>query len=151
MDMENHVKNRSKIIPQNIVEKMSDADRKELKLKTYSEKSDALESQSEKKLQRDIENWLKICGYWPRSPAFLDGKVPPNGWFFHVYSAKKNPILLDLIIMHNDGRYIEVELKTKTGRLRPDQSAILNSPHRFVVRSFEEMAELLKEFENEKT
>lgn len=130
-------------IPQHIVEKMGEGDRMACGVKTDAEKSAEMEKKSEAEIQKHCESWLKVMGFWPRSPAFLDGKIPDRGWYVHVHSAKKNPIVLDLLILGNDGRWLEVELKTQAGAVREHQAAILKSPNTVLCRSAEEFIEII--------
>lgn len=50
---------------------------------------------------------------------------PPRGYFMHIAKTKQNCLALDLLITHNDGRWLEVELKAKGGRCTPWQKAYL--------------------------
>ncbi len=140
---------RGKAIPQKLVEKMSAADRQALGLMTNAEKAEKCAAVEEKEIQRTVEAWLRQRGYWPRSDAFLDGKVPPSGWYIHVHAAKRNPIVLDLLVLRpEDGRFFELELKTATGSIRPAQAAILKGGASGVARSTLEAIELITEWEN---
>jgi len=87
-----------------------------------------------------------LCGYWPRTPAFLDGKAPPKGWYIHLHQSKKNPIILDLLILSHDGRYLELELKTAKGPVRPQQEAILKG-RASIARSIKEAIEEIQKWE----
>jgi len=118
---------KSVVLPQHIIEKMSAKDRKDLGLKTMAEKGESIDAASEAQIQTEVEAWLRLNGFWPRSDAYLDGKTPDKGWYFHLHKAKRNPILLDLLIMTLDGRCLELELKTETGPVRPEQKAILET------------------------
>ena len=51
--------------------------------------------------------------------------MPRSGWFIHLSQTKRNPILLDLLILSHTGKYIEIELKTETGKLRVEQEALI--------------------------
>ena len=64
-------------------------------------------------LQADVEQWLEGLGYWRRSAATIDAGRPPVGWQIHIHAAQRNPLLLDLLLLHNDGTWIELELKTR--------------------------------------
>lgn len=112
---------------QDIIEKMSPEDRKAMGLKTRGEIESKLESKVEAQIQSEVEAYLRQNGFWPRSPAYLDGRTPPNGWYVHLNETRKNPILLDLLIMTHSGRCIEIELKTATGKLREHQQVILDT------------------------
>ena len=133
----------------NIIEKMSAKDRKALNLKTRDEIDTAIENKAESVIQSEVEAYLKLRGYWPRSPAFLEpSDEPPKGWFFHLNKAKRNPIILDLIIM-SKGRCLELELKTVTGKLRPEQKVILQSDGTALARSSKEAFDIINEWEKE--
>ena len=112
-------------LPQCVVDKMQPADRKTLGLETRAELDAAYEAANEREMQRMMESWLRQRGYWPRTPEFLTGGKPDRGWYVHLNEAKRNPIVLDLLVIGLDGRCIEIELKTATGRIRPEQAAML--------------------------
>ena len=114
-------------LPPHIVEAMSEADRKELGVKTRAEVSKKLEEKAERDIQNTVESYLRQLGYWPRTPEYLNGDKPESGWYFHLYNAKKNPMLLDVIVLSSTGagEYIEFELKAKGGQLRPQQAALV--------------------------
>jgi hypothetical protein len=86
----------------------------------------------ERKLQADCERWLQLHGWWPRTPDFIARGKPPTGWYIHLHEAKRNPILLDLLLLRNDGRYVEVELKTCNGKLSSEQAVLVGSGGRVV-------------------
>jgi len=135
------------VLPQHIIEKMSAKDRKELGLKTMAEKEESIDAASEAQIQSEVEAWLRLNGFWPRSDAYLDGKKPPKGWYFHLNKAKRNPIMLDLLIMALDGRCLELELKTATGPVRPYQKSILETTAcATMARSTLEAIEKIKEW-----
>lgn len=128
-----------------IISMMSSADRKAMKLKTRSEIKEKLEAKAEADIQSEVEGWLRLNGFWPRSPAFLDGQKPPRGFFIHLNQTKKNPLVLDLLIISNSGRVCELELKTETGAVRPHQQIILDIfPPAKLARSTEEAISILK-------
>jgi len=131
-----------------IIQKMSESDRKALKLSTRDEINTKLEAKAEKQIQSEVESWLRLNGYWPRSTAFLDGKKPPKGFYVHIHSAKRNPIILDLLVVSLGGRCLELELKTATGRVRPEQKVILNTiPCARLARSTGQAIDIIKEWE----
>ena len=58
--------------------------------------------------------WLLTRGYWPRSKVLCErDEEPPRGWQLHVRVSRGNPYTLDLLLLGNDGRWLEVELKTE--------------------------------------
>lgn len=83
----------------------------------------------EKYLQRDVENWLRQNGWWKRTPEWILIELPPRGWLIHLHKAKKNPILLDIVLLGNDGRYTEFELKLPTGHWSSESQRILCQEH----------------------
>ena len=113
-------------LPPRLIEMMRPEDRKALKLQTRAELEAAYDAAGEREMQRTVGNWLRQRGYWPRPGAFLDGSgKPERGWYIHLNETKRNPCLLDLMVIGLDGRCVEIEMKTATGRVRPEQAAIL--------------------------
>jgi len=110
-----------------LIEKLDPQTRKEMGVRTRDEISAKINRKSELAIQNDVEGWLRINGFWPRTPGFLDGKKPEKGWYIHLHQTKKNPIILDLLIFTHDGRCLELELKTENGPIREHQQAILNT------------------------
>lgn len=138
-----------RIVPNDrIIAAMNPADRKACGLKTREEITAKQDGKAEKKIQAEVEAWLRIHGYWPRTPAFLDGKKPAKGWFIHLFSAQKNPIVLDLLILSHDGRYLELELKTERGPVRPQQAVILQGRAK-IARSVLDAIKTIQEWEDE--
>ena len=65
-------------------------------------------------------------GLRARTDGDITSDGPVAGWYVHFPNAKKNPIVLDyLVLIHKTGRYHEIELKSRTGKIRPLQKAIL--------------------------
>lgn len=81
---------------------------------------------AERVLQGQCENWMTLNGFRRRTPEEICRPGMFAGWFIHLHEAKRNPILLDLLILFNDGRYIEVELKSATGNTTPAQEALVD-------------------------
>lgn len=81
----------------------------------------------EKDLQAQCERMLQIKGYARRTPKqMMPGSPPPlRGWFAHIHRAQGNPLFLDILILGNDGRYLEVELKVAGGRYSDHQKALI--------------------------
>lgn len=79
----------------------------------------------ESQLQADAEAWLQHLGYWPRTPKALAAGAAPKGWYLHLHEARGNPLALDVLILANDGRWLELELKKRGGRVRECQRQIL--------------------------
>lgn len=71
----------------------------------------------ESDLQSDVSRWLSEWGYWPRAEKHISAEwKPKHGWQIHLHAAKKNPLLLDVLLLGNDGRYLEFELKRPGGK-----------------------------------
>ncbi len=138
-------------LPRNIVDRMRPEDRKALGLQTTSETIDRLADRDERKMQARVEDWLKQRGYWPRTGAYLEGSGKPGrGWYYHHNGkgAKRNGYLLDLLVWDYAGNMIEVELKTSTGRVRPEQAAILAAGGAVALcRSVQEAIDRLAEWD----
>ncbi len=81
---------------------------------------------SERWIQEQCEKLLEQHGFWRRSQARIKQGCPPAGWYVHLAQAPGNPILLDLLILHNDGTYLEIELKRASGKLTTHQKALLD-------------------------
>jgi hypothetical protein len=150
--MEGYMKLGRGEIPQKMIDMMSAGDRAALGLvstvdveREVAVKVGKLVDRAEAEIQREVEGWLRLQGYWPRTPEYLDGRVPPRGWYVHLSpkGTKNNPILLDLVVLGLDGRYLEVELKTQTGAVRDGQAAILKSSG-VLCRSSVEAIEVLR-------
>lgn len=104
---------------------------------------------AEKDLQAKVEQWLYHRGYYRRSPeGFSAVTVPPKGWQVHIHKAKRNPILLDLLILGNDGRFLELELKVKGGKVSQEQKTILAGRNQRLAWNFEEAIQAVMGWEN---
>jgi hypothetical protein len=82
--------------------------------------------EQERHLQAACETWLVGRGYRRRTRGMILEGQPERGWFVHLHQAEGNPLLLDLLILGNDGRWVEIELKTSTGKLRDFQARLVN-------------------------
>lgn len=83
----------------------------------------------EKDLQKHVEEFLQTIGFEKRTKKAIErteGKGGKLGWQIHVARTIGNPYLLDILLLGNDGHWLELELKTATGRLT-DQQALLVS------------------------
>lgn len=133
------------VLNDQLIARMSAADRKRLGVKTREEITTQQTAKAEKVIQAEVESYLRLNGFCPRTPAFLDGKAPKSGWYIHLNQARGNPILLDLLICTLDGRCLELELKTATGPIRAEQSAILaTTPGATLARSTTEAIDQIK-------
>lgn len=92
----------------------------------------------ESEIQAACEAWLIRRGYGRRATKTLQAHESGK-WFLHFPQARGNPIVLDLLILDAArSRYLEVELKTATGQLTPDQNAIIVRGNGVLCRSFEQ-------------
>ncbi len=102
----------------------------------------------ESDLQAQVNASLRRHGYAPRDKAHILGPrhgTGSRGWYIHVPRAIGNPYLLDVLVLANDGRFLELELKTACGQLSPIQSAL----HPTVCRSVDEALAALKKWESQ--
>ena len=107
-----------------------------------------VEAGKEAELQRDVEKWLESRGYWRRTPDSISpGFPPPKGWQVHIHQAKRNPILLDILLLSHDGRYIEIELKTRSGKLKKHQVPLVESDNGRLARCLEDAQKVVLEWE----
>jgi hypothetical protein len=114
---------------QKIIDMMAADDRAALGVQSSGDiqaKTEREIDKAEAKIQREVEAWLTLQGYWPRTPAYLDGRKPPRGWWIHLHDTKRNPILLDLLILDTtDNTWLELEIKTKAGKVRDMQVPLI--------------------------
>lgn len=111
--------------------------------------AEAVMAGSEAALQRACEQWLDGQGYWRRTPKSIAAGKPPRGWQIHVAQARGNPLLLDLLLLGNDGRFLEVELKTATGRIARHQQQLGKAlgVHANLARSLEDFIQAVRVWE----
>ena len=96
-----------------------------------AQKGAQIASQRESDMQTELERLLHIRGYWRRSTEWIRaGQLPPRGWQIHLHVTKRNPILLDIVLLGNDGRYTEFELKTATGGYSGTEQQVLCVSHK---------------------
>lgn len=100
----------------------------------------------ESSLQRQCELLLQSRGYWPRDFKHLHAAPPPSGWYIHLRKAEGNPIMLDLLVMREDNRFIEIELKKDKGRLSDQQKILLSCGGRLAY-SIDEFIAIINEWE----
>ena len=100
----------------------------------------------EKELQRLCEQELSRRGYERVGTPSADISVRRTGYYAHIWKAKRNPPLPDLMIWNNKWtRFLGVELKTPTGRLRPVQRMMVERGAWKLARTFDEFkAELVR-------
>lgn len=114
-----------KSLPQHMIDAMSPKDRKELGLMSTDERIAKAERNDEREIQNTVEAYLVQLGYERRTPENIGRGMPRSGWFVHLHATKRNPILLDLLILSHYGSYLELELKTMTGTLSAEQEALV--------------------------
>lgn len=114
------------------------------------DEADNRRAKLEKDLQTQIEDWLRIHGYYRRSPADLALlPKPKRGWFLHFPKTKKNPIVLDIILLHNTGYYTEFDIKLPPLRWSSDEQRTLCETYdKPVFMSFEAVERHVLEWEN---
>lgn len=139
----------SKALPQKIIDCMSEKDRSALGLKTADERMASISAKNEAQLQKFVEAYLSQLGYEKRNPSEILRQKPPSGWQVHLHKTKKNPILLDLLILRNDGSYLELELKTATGKLSEEQEKLVEYGGS-VAYSAEEAVDIIKRWHDER-
>ena len=149
------------VISQHLVERMRPADRAALGLTTRAELLAAADQRTERQEMDLFCGWLTQRGYWPRVPerlvdadtgAILPMGRPGRGWWVHLNEAKRNPILLDVTVKAHAGWYLEIEMKTAAGVVRPVQKAILAAGGAVVlVRSAEEAIAVVRQREDAET
>lgn len=131
---------------------MSPEDRAENGLKSTAEleasgekRRKQVEEKAEKEIQSQVEAWLIHHGFERRTKDDIARGMPESGYFIHLYEAKRNPILLDLLILSHSGKYLELELKTATGPISPEQKCLI-AYGGSLARSSEEAIEIIKEW-----
>jgi len=83
---------------------------------------------TEADFQRLCEEWLHTIGFRRRTPREIQ-RHDAGLWFIHVHKARRNPILLDLLLIDSTrGPYrchcMEIELKVDGGKLSPEQRCL---------------------------
>jgi hypothetical protein len=116
---------------------------------THQKRQDALRLEDsteryagkESDLQAACDAILTGMGFARRTPKLIQ-RHESGFWFVHLCEAKRNPILLDYVLMHSPTRtYAEIELKVQGGRLSVDQNALIRRGEGVVcwnVREFKE-------------
>ena len=130
---------------QRMIDMMSEKDRKTLKLESSADVQKCAEriiERTEEQIQATVEAWLRQNGYYPRTPEYI-GMTGRKGWYVHLNETKRNPILLDLLILSSSGKWVEIELKTAAGRIRPMQTAIMQTTGARAFRTVQEAIDYL--------
>ena len=105
---------------------------------------------NERDLQTACEKWLKMRGYWRRTEKMIMQGPPPKGYFIHYPGMRAigNPLILDLLILGNDGKYIEVELKGPETKIEKHQARLVkDGQSAFLTRDFIEFMSKILEWE----
>lgn len=102
--------------------------------------------EAEAELQLACEQALEVAGFRRRTHEAIRAGRPPAGWFFHFPQARGNPLVLDLLVLLNNGEWLEVELKGAATRIAEHQRLLVeqNPQRRAVVRSVMELAEMVE-------
>ena len=103
----------------------------------------------EKELQAACERWLVAAGYQRRTEKRILSGSPEMGWFVHMPKTRGNPIIMDLMVLGNDGRFLEVELKHRSGKVRPSQKALVEMGGAVLCRSLAAFARAVRDWERE--
>lgn len=131
----------------NIIKLMSPADRKREGVLLPAERKEKRDIKVEKELQKLVEDWLHLAGWWRRSPADIRAELPPKGWQIHLHKAQRNPLLLDILLLANDRCYFEFELKLPGGRYSSKEQEILCEHHdKPKFETLEEVIEAVEEW-----
>ena len=138
-------------ISDNIIALMTPAQRKEYGLLTLEERREKINIRNEAQLQKLVEGWLRSHGYLRRSKVDIGCSMPVRGWQIHLHKTKRNPILLDILLLRNDGEYIEFELKRKGGKWSSIEQKTLCEYHgKPVFRDLESVIKYVEDWENQK-
>lgn len=83
---------------------------------------------AESELQQLVSNYCQQLGFYPRTEEWIAAAKSPGriGWQFHMFNARKNPMLLDMLLWTDQGVITEFELKVKGGAVEPDQQRIID-------------------------
>lgn len=114
------------------------------------------EVKKEKELQRECENWLHHRGYrrLTAENVCIGSTVPlrsldaPKGYFGHWYENRKNPFILDLLILSGSGHYLMVDFKTSK-RYQPGQREIVAQGYGRFAYTFEDFELMVIRWEKE--
>ncbi len=132
------------IVTDKIAQMMIESDRKRLKILLPEERKKKFEMKSEKEFQQLCENWLTQHGFRRRTPSEIARPGHCDGWFIHMHQCKKNPIILDLLILFKNGTYREIELKVQGGTISEEQVQLV-ARGGFVCYSLESFIDAVKQ------
>ena len=104
---------------------------------------------TEAHLQAAVAAMLVHMGYWPRTPDRIEAAPSPRGWYVHLAKPRGNPILLDVLLLGNDGRYLEFELKRgPRAPVSPEQRRLLEyPPPSYICYDIDEVLAVVGEWE----
>jgi hypothetical protein len=113
--------------------------------------SSKADDKAEKELQKLCENWLVQRGYQrltaDNAERHHNQAAQMRGWFGHLHTAKRNPLMPDLFIFDSSGtRCLLVELKV-ADRWQPGQKEMVNMGMWKVCRRCEDFLLLVKGWE----
>ncbi len=108
----------------------------------------------EKELQTQCENYLNQRGYMRlvaeaiviQSTAPKGSSDGPKGYFGHWFNSRRNPFILDLLILSPSGHYLMVELKTSK-KYQPGQKELVAQGYGQFAYSFDQFVEILNKWE----
>ena len=95
------------------------------------------EDGQEAAFQAEAASWLSDRGYGRRTPKAMQ-RHHGRRWQYHLHDPRGEGVLLDLLLLDSvAGRYIEIELKTATGRVDADQGTLLARGEGTLCRSMD--------------
>lgn len=104
--------------------------------------------EQERDLQAECERWLESAGYHRRTSTNIQHRTGGR-WYIHLPKSKGNPIVMDLLILDSiRNRHIEIELKTRSGRLSPDQKHLVTRGEAVLCRGIEEFVAAVRFWES---
>ncbi len=101
----------------------------------------------ERELQSQAEGWLANRGYARMTAENIEAGPPLAGYQFHLHKAKGNPVLLDILLLRPDGKYMMIELKVKPVRYQPGQEALIARGYGKLCTTFEELVDAVENWE----
>jgi hypothetical protein len=109
-----------------------------------ADKPKSVKAGKEPQFQKDVEGWLRLQGYRPRTPYEITRPGPCAGWYIHLNGkhAQGNPIILDLLILSAEGWYCEIELKSETGKPTTEQEELIKRGG-YLCRTLDEVKQVL--------
>jgi len=108
-----------------------------------------VQGQLERDLQAAVERMLTLRGYQRLTPDGID-VGSKRGYFGHWTECRRNPTVLDVLILRPDGHYLMLELKT-ANRWQPGQRELLKQGYGKLCCNLEEAMAAVADWEKEKT